>query len=102
MKEKKFLFQEALEELVASHTVRVSGTLLTMIETGEEYSIIPAVKITRCETSEEDPYGLVGKYAAYDNLTKEGAEVFMSSIIYKEQSYRIEHGFICCQSTDEK
>lgn len=102
MKEKKFLFQETLEELVAAGTVRVTGTLLTMMETGVDYSITPAVKIIRCETCEDDPNELVGKYAAYDNLTREGAEVFMSSIIYKKQSYQIEHGYICCHAPEKE
>ena len=100
MREKKFLFQETLEELMASKKVEVTGKRLTMTENGAVYSITPAVKFIKCETCDTDPFNLVGKFASYDRLTEEGAEIFLSSIIYKEQSYKIEQGYICIPKED--
>lgn len=95
MANKTFLFQEKLEELVATKKATVSGCTMTMTDNNLVYTILPAVKFIHCETSSEDPFKLVGKIAPYDRLNEEGAEIFLSSIIYKKHSYKVEQGYIC-------
>lgn len=98
MATKKFLFQEALEELLSNKKVTVTGDCLAMVDNDDVYKITPAVKFLQCETNESDPLQLVGKIAPYDNLNKDGAEIFLSSVIYKKESYKIQQGYICCSS----
>ncbi len=98
---KMFLLQEKLEELMTAKKVKLSGQTLTMVPSEDEYDLKPAVKFLACETSESDPHDLVGRVAMYDKLIQEGAEIFLSSIIYKEQSYKVEQGYICSLSSME-
>ncbi len=95
MKEKKFMYQETLEELVMAKKVQVAGRQLTVVENGAVYVLTPAVKFVRCETCQQDPFGLSGKYATHEKLTEKGAEIFLSSIIYNKQSYQVEQGYFC-------
>lgn len=99
MATKKFLFQEDLEELLSNKKVTVSGDRLVMVDNNDVYKIVPAVKFLQCETDEGDPLKLVGKIAPYNNLNKDGAEIFLSSVIYKKESYKIQQGYICSSSS---
>lgn len=98
MATKKFLIQETLEDLMSKKKVTVSGDRLVMVDNNDAYQITPAVKFLQCETNDGDPLKLVGKIARYDKLNKDGAEIFLSSVIYKKESYKIQQGYICSPS----
>lgn len=95
MKERKFMYQETLEELVMAKKVVVAGQELTIIDNGAVYLLTPAVKFVCCETCKEDPFRLTGKYASHEKLTEKGAEIFLSSIIYNKHSYQVDQGYFC-------
>ena len=95
MKKKMFILQEKLEEILAAKQAILSGCSLSMVNNGLQYNLVPAVKFLACETDIKDPLSLVGKISSHEKLTKEGAEIFLSSLIFREQSYKIEQGYIC-------
>ncbi len=89
------MYQETLEELVMAKKVEFAGRQLTIVENGAVYLLTPAVKFVRCETCQKDPFDLVGKYATHEKLAEQGAEIFLSSIIYNKHSYQVEQGYFC-------
>ncbi len=89
------MYQETLEELVMAKKVHMAGRQLTILENGAVYVLTPAVKFIRCETSQQDPFGLTGKYASHEKLTEKGAEIFLNSIIYNKHSYQVDQGYFC-------
>ena len=94
MKKRLFLFQDNLEALLKANKVALDGDVLYISKTKHTYLLTPAVKVMSCETLPSDPFHLVGKFIPTDILIKGGADLFLSSFIYKEHSYQIETGFI--------
>lgn len=94
MKKRFFLYQDTLEQLLLDRKVILQDDLLCLTDQDITFKLTPAVKVLSCETSENDPLHLAGKFIPVNLLTKSGADLFLSSFILNEHSYRIETGFL--------
>ncbi len=99
MKKRFFLFQDKIEELILEKRATLQGNRLIILNhdlrTPEQiYKLIPAVKVLHCETSRIDPYKLVGKFIPSQILSNNGVDLLLNSFTYKNQSYRIDIGFL--------
>lgn len=89
-----FLYQEKLEQLVLTRQAVLSGNQLLFQDRQLSLLLTPAVKVLSCETALKDPFHLTGKFIPSAVLTRCGADLFLSSFIYRKHSYRIETGFL--------
>lgn len=94
MKKRLFLFQDNLEALLRANKVVLDGNVLCVQKTKHTFFLTPAVKVISCETSVRDPFQLVGKFIPTELLVSKGADLFISSFIYKNHSYLVEPGFL--------
>ena len=94
MKKRLFLFQDNLEALLKANKVVLDGNVLYVLKTKHSFLLTPAVKVISCETSVNDPFQLVGKFIPTKLLAARGADLFIGSFIYKNQSYQVEPGFL--------
>jgi len=99
MKKRFFLFQDKIEELILKKRAILQDNTLIILDRDlknpkQIYELIPAVKVLHCETSETDPFNLVGKFIPTETLTTNDVDLLLSSFTYKNQSYRIDIGFL--------
>ncbi|MGB3212779.1 MAG: hypothetical protein WBB19_18915 [Desulforhopalus sp.] len=95
MKKRLFIYHDTLELFLLEKKAVLRDNLLHLNGPADvAYYLLPAVKVICCETSLDDPYKLTGKFLPCELLTQCGADLFISSFVYKQQSYRIESGFL--------
>lgn len=93
-----FIYQEKLEELVAGDKIRLDGQSLAVSGTPYSYLLTPAVKITGCESSVDDPLQINNKYIPLQLLENAGADIYLNSITLNSHCYFVDQGFICDKS----
>ncbi|WP_457576414.1 hypothetical protein [Desulfomarina sp.] len=99
MKKRFFLFQDKIEALILKKRAILQGNRLILLDSDlsspeQTFKLTPAVKVLYCETSRIDPYKLVGKFIPTEVLSKNDVDLLLSSFTYKNQSYRIDIGFL--------
>ena len=95
MRKKIFVSQQMLDNMSNENKVHIEeDNRLTFLSNKLTYHLEAALKFLSCETSHKDPHKLIGKIITTSTLKEKGADLFMDSVIYKDEAYKTEQGFI--------
>ncbi len=89
-----FISQERLDAWTAEGKVTVEGDILTLVEDGRSFDIVPGVLFVKVAGDDPDEAGLLGKVKDEEALASMGADQYMSSVIVGETAYDVSCGFV--------
>jgi hypothetical protein len=94
MQNRIFFAQTALDLWLASSTIELTGTELTITSEARKYRLAEAAYIVKEVTGSPDAHELVGKVKSTHYLEELGAEVMQGSMILGDNAYDVTAGFM--------
>lgn len=95
MSEKLFFSQDIINAWCDDARVTFENNILTLrTDPPRPYKLEPAYRFLRVSGDEADPHGLVGEIKTAEELKRIGADVYLSSCIYREVPYDLEPGYV--------
>jgi hypothetical protein len=92
---KIFISQKVLDALFEQNQAELSGSELTILSaTKQVFKILPAFKFILLAGGDKDPHNLIGKIYTEEQLKKVNADIYMTSVLYKDTAYEVETGFL--------
>lgn len=88
-----FIPQAVLDEWSVGEHILLNDDVLTLEPSGWRYRITPAIHVEKL-ASGADRRSIVGKVKREEELTKEGAEVYLGSVVWGEDAYEGVPGFL--------
>lgn len=93
MTEPLFASQTQLEEWIGQGSVTFADNILTLVEEGRSYLMVPAALVTTLIDG-QDTLELLGRIFRVSELEEKGVEVFHDSLIVDDTAYQCEPGFV--------
>lgn len=87
-----FFPQSVLDDWVAQEKIQLDGTKLVL--NGRTFKLEGAVHVLKCVSEDKDPHDIVHRVKKLQELQAQGADALESSLIFKEQAYEVDTGFI--------
>ncbi|HEV8325498.1 MAG TPA: hypothetical protein VG389_28070 [Myxococcota bacterium] len=87
-----FFPQSVLDDWVAQEKIQLDGTKLVL--NGRTFMLEGAVHVLKCVSEDKDPYDIVHRVKKLEELHAQGADALETSLIFKEQAYEVDTGFI--------
>ena len=94
MAAKVFIAQPAIDGWVSGDQVELQGDTLVFLADGRRLKLVPGTFFVTVSDGGPDPHGLVGKVKDQDEMTRLGAEQYMTSVILGDTAYDVEPGFV--------
>lgn len=88
-----YISQKRMDVWSAENKIEVSGDTMTLVELGRSFTIRPAVRFL-ASIGSDDPHNLVGLVKDERELADMGADHMATSVIYQDDAYEVENGFI--------
>lgn len=93
---KKIFFSNSfLDKLAQEGKISLEGNILTLMTADRpSFALEPSCRITNTAGAAPDPNRLVGRIMYEKDVKAMGAEIYLTSLIYRETAYAIELGYI--------
>ena len=89
-----FISQGRLDAWSLEERVKIDADVMTLAGDGRSFRLRPALRFMKVSGAGADPNGLVGKVKTIEDVTRQGGEQFMESVILGETAYDVQSGFL--------
>ena len=89
-----YISQKRIDAWTSDNRLEIDGDIMTLVELGRSFKILPAVRILAVESGDNDPGKMVGRVKDEQELASLGADHLASSLILGDIAYKVENGYI--------
>ncbi len=88
-----FVSQEVIDQWSADERIAIDGDVMILTLTQQRVRLVPAVRVLRVVSGNQDPYNLVSCVKSPSELVAVGGEQYMSSLLVGEVAYDVQPGY---------
>ena len=88
-----FVSQEVIDQWSADERIAIDGDVMILTLTQQRVRLVPAVRVLRVVSGNQDPFNLVGCAKSPSELVAVGGEQYMSSLLVGEVAYDVQPGY---------